>query len=228
MAPTKAREIGRQEIYAEILDDVQGALWTRDLIERAREPCAIPDLQRVVVAVDPSGTRGAEDGGDWIGIVVAGKGTDGRGYVLADRSCKLSPAGWGSRAVDAYHEFKASRIVAERNFGGAMVEHVIRTTDSRVAYGEVSASRGKIVRAEPIAALYEQGKVTHVGGSSRDARGTPINSLALLEDQMCQMTTDGYVGEGSPDRVDAAVWALTETMLTRDTRAFISTYRGAF
>jgi phage terminase large subunit-like protein len=192
--------LGRQELRAEILDDVPGALWTRGMIDAARVARTLPDMARVVVAVDPSGTNGT-DAGDSIGIVAAGRGVDGRAYVLADRSCKLSPAGWGRRAVDAYHELSADRLVAERNFGGAMVAHVIRTTDPDVAYGEVVASRGKVIRAEPVAALYEQGRVTHIG------------DLTALEDQMCQMASDGYLGEGSPDRVDALVWALSELML---------------
>lgn len=192
--------LGRQELNAEILDDLPGALWTRDAIDERRVR-KVPDLQRVIVAVDPSGTKGESDDGDEIGIVVAGKGVDGRAYVLADRSCKLSPDGWGRRAVAAYEEFKADRIVAERNFGGAMVEHVIRTIDHKVSYKEVTASRGKVARAEPVAALYEQGRVSHVG------------SFPELEDQMCQIDASGYVGEGSPDRADALVWALTELML---------------
>jgi phage terminase large subunit-like protein len=145
--------------------------------------------------------HGCSDEGDDIGIVVAGKGIDGRGYVLADRTCKLSPDGWGRRAVEAYREFGADRIIAERNFGGAMVEHVIRTVDRKVSYREVTASRGKVARAEPVAALYEQRKVIHVG------------SFPELEDQMLMIAPDGYVGEGSPDRADALVWALTELML---------------
>jgi predicted phage terminase large subunit-like protein len=199
--------LGRQELNAEILEDIPGALWTRDTIDgqRVREA---PALVRVVVAIDPSGTRGEADSGDSVGIVVAGKGDDGRCYVLADRTCKLSPDGWGRQAVNAYHEFKADRIVAERNFGGAMVEHVIRTIDPKVSYREVTASRGKIARAEPVAALYEQGKVSHVG------RGDATKQFAQLEDQMCAMAADGYVGEGSPDRADALVWALTELMLS--------------
>jgi phage terminase large subunit-like protein len=160
----------------------------------------VPELQRIVVAVDPSGTKG--DGlGDDIGIVVAGRGVDGRGYVLADRTCQMSPDGWGRRAVNAYHEFQADRIVGERNFGGAMVQFVIQTADRTAAFKEVVASRGKVVRAEPISALYEQGLVSHVG------------SFPDLEDQMANMTSEGYVGEGSPDRADALVWALTELML---------------
>jgi predicted phage terminase large subunit-like protein len=158
-------------------------------------------MARVVVAVDPSGTAGALDEGDSIGIVVAGKGVDGKAYVLADRSCKLSPDGWGRRAVDAYREFKADRIVAERNFGGAMVEHVLRTVDRNVAYREVTASRGKIQRAEPVAALYEQGRVKHA------------HSFPELEDEMCAMTSDGYAGDGSPDRCDALVWCLSELLV---------------
>ena len=121
--------LGRQELLAELLKDVEGALWTRDLIERARFTGNVPALKRVVVAIDPSGTRGEEDGGNSVGIVIAGLGVDNLGYVLADRTCKLSPDGWGRVAVSAYREFEADRIVAERNFGGAMVEHVIRTVD---------------------------------------------------------------------------------------------------
>lgn len=192
--------LGRQELEAEILDDLPGALWSRSEIDEHRVASA-PELQRVVVAIDPSGTKGASDDGDSIGIVAAGLGVDGRAYVLADRTCKLSPAGWGKRAVQAYYEFEADRVVAERNFGGAMVQHVVSTTDSKVAYKEVTASRGKVARAEPVAALYEQGKVSHVG------------SLPDLEDQMCQIAPEGYVGEGSPDRADALVWAITELML---------------
>lgn len=197
--------LGRQELLGEILDDVPGALWSRDMIDAAKAKAEVPDMQRVVVAVDPSGTSG-EDDGDSVGIVVAGKGVDGRAYVLADRTCKLSPAAWARRVVQAAEEFGADRIVAERNYGGAMVEAVIRTAGANVPYKEVTASRGKVVRAEPIAALYEQGRVSHVPG------------LTELEDQMCAMTSaDGYVGEGSPDRVDALVWALTELMVSGST-----------
>lgn len=189
--------LGRQELEAEILDDLPGALWTRDMIDDQRRDAA-PDMARIVVAVDPSGTSGAGDTGDSIGIVVAGLGVDGRFYVLADRTCKLSPDGWGRRAVQAYHEFAADRIIAERNFGGAMVQHVIKTVDQNVPYSEVTASRGKVARAEPVAALYEQGRVSHIG------------ALPELEDQMCQIGPTGYVGEGSPDRADALVWAISE------------------
>ena len=195
--------LGRQELMAEILDDLPGALWARDAIDEARiRPADLPDMRRVVVAVDPSGTGGEEDDGDSIGIVVAGLGVDKRGYVLADLTCKLSPDGWGRRAVEGYRRYHADRIVAERNFGGAMVQHVIKTVDRLVPFKEVVASRGKVVRAEPVAALYEQGRVSHVG------------SFADLEDQMCLFGTDGYLGEGSPDRVDACLAAgtLVETL----------------
>lgn len=190
--------------------EVNGALWAIEDrtahdgriipgIDQQRVAVA-PEMARVIVAVDPSGTKG-DGAGDDIGIVVAGKGVDGRAYVLADRTCQLSPDGWGRRAVEAYREFNADRIVAERNFGGAMVEHVIRTVDRTASYKEVTASHGKTARAEPVAALYEQGLVSHVG------------SFEDMEDQMLNMTSNGYVGEHSPDRADALVWALTELML---------------
>lgn len=195
--------LGRQELNAELLEDVHGALWTRDMLENARiKADDLPAMRRVVVAVDPSGARSADDdGADSIGIVVAGLGVDGRGYVLEDCTCKDSPAGWGRKAVSAYRRHRADRVVAERNFGGAMVQHVVRTADPAVSFKEVTASRGKIVRAEPIAALFEQGRVSLVSG------------LSELEDQLCAMTSDGYVGGGSPDRADAMVWALSELML---------------
>jgi phage terminase large subunit-like protein len=194
--------LGRQELQGELLIDIPGCLWTRDMIDRANGSWPLPDMKRVVVAVDPSGTRGEEDSGDSVGIVVAGLGADGFAYVMADRTCKLSPDGWGRVAVKAYQEFKADRIIAERNFGGAMVEHVIRTVDRNVSYKEVTASRGKVARAEPVSALYEQSRVRHVG------------TFVALEDQMCATTSEGYVGDGSPDRCDALVWALTELMVS--------------
>lgn len=191
--------LGRQELYAEVLDDLPGALWSRDMIRHGELPI---EMQRIVVAVDPSGASGDPDSdADSIGIVVAGRAVDGRLCVIEDATCRLSPAGWGARAVAKYREHNADKIVAEGNFGGAMVEMVIRSADRHANVRLVTASRGKVVRSEPIAALYEQGKVMH-------ARG-----LDSLEDQMCQMTLSGYMGEGSPDRVDALVWALTELAL---------------
>jgi len=208
-AKYEGTRLGRQELDGEILDDVPGALWTRAMLERASID-APPELARVVVAVDPSGTAGADDDGDEIGIVVVARGVDGRGYVLEDLSCKLSPDAWARRACEAYHRWGADRLVAERNFGGAMVASVIRTADRSVAFKEVTASRGKSARAEPVAALYEQGRVSHVRG------------LNELEDQMTLMTMSGYQGEGSPDRVDAAVWGLTEVMLSHQVEPRLS------
>lgn len=196
--------LGRQELSGELLTDVVGALWTRTMIDHARVKVPTPTMQRIVVAVDPSGTKGEiEDEANDVGIVVVGKGVDGDAYVLADRTCNLSPAGWARRAVQAYEEFSADRLVAERNFGGAMVESTVRTADTKkiVSYKEVVASRGKVARAEPVAALYEQKRVHHVA------------LMPQLEDQMTQITGEGFMGNGSPDRVDALVWALTELML---------------
>lgn len=190
--------------------EVNGALWT---LEDRKAPdgkvmpgidslrvASAPEMARIVVAVDPSGTKG-DGGGDDIGIVVAGKGTDGHGYVLFDGTCQMSPEGWGRRAVELYHRWQADRVIGERNYGGDMVRFTIKTADPDVPFSEVVATRGKAVRAEPISALYEQGRVHHVG------------DFTDLEDQMTNFTANGYVGEGSPDRADALVWALTELML---------------
>lgn len=195
--------LGRQELDAEVLEDLPGALWNNDMFIRGGENVT---MQRVVISVDPSGTRGETDDGDEIGITVCGLGVDGRGYLIDDWTCKLSPAGWGKRAVEAYHRYKADCIVAEVNFGGAMVEHVIKTTPNgkNVPYRPVTASRGKIVRAEPVAALYEQGRVSH------------LKVFELLEKQLTMMDASGYVGEGSPDRADSAIWGLSYLMLNEN------------
>lgn len=155
------------------------------------------NLQRVVIGVDPAVTSG--ESADMTGIIVAGKGVDGFAYILEDLSCRLTPDGWARRVVNAYHDFKADRIIAEVNNGGELVEKVIRTVDSNVSYKAVHASRGKRVRAEPISSLYEQSKVFH------------IKPFPDLEDQMCNFVPDNM--DGSPDRVDALVWALTELMI---------------
>ena len=193
---------GRQEINAELLDDVPGALWTRAMIDAALLPegAKPPVMARVVVAVDPSGSKG-EDERDSIGIVVAGRGLDGLGYILSDWTCTLSPSGWGRRVVEAAGRFGADRVIAEENFGGAMVERVIRAAGADTPIKLVRASQRKVVRAEPVAALYEQKRVRHA------------EPFPALEDQLVGFTTDGYVGEGSPDRADAAIWALIELML---------------
>ena len=149
-----------------------------------------PTSSAVVVAIDPAVSY--NDDADETGIVVAGRGVDGNWYVLADRSCRLSPDGWARRAVRAHREFAADRIIGEVNNGGELVESVLRTVDASIPYKAVRASRGKLVRAEPIAALYEQGKVFHVGPGLED-----------LEDQLCTWTPESGA---SPDRLDALVW----------------------
>lgn len=196
----------RRFFDGQFVAEIDGALWKFEDIDNARrDRDDVPEMQRIVVAIDPSGTSGKDDEhSDSVGIVVAGKGMDGHAYVLADLTCDLGPAGWGARAVNAYHHFGADTIVAERNYGGAMVEHVIRTADQHAAFKEVVASRGKAVRAEPISALYSQGMVHHVG------------RFPDMEDQMESFSTSGYQGTGSPDRADALVWALTELMLDPD------------
>lgn len=202
--------------------EINGALWTLEQFDAERASWAgdapvyngLPvALRRVVVAVDPSGTKG-EGTGDAIGIVVAGIGTDGRFYVLEDASCHASPEQWARRVVAAYHRHRADRIIGEANFGGAMVEAVIRLADPRVSYRAVHASRGKIVRAEPVAALYEKGKVSHTG------------YFAELEDQLANMTPAGFVGDGSPDRADALVWALSELALQPSCRVIAQSRWG--
>lgn len=196
--------------------EVSGALWAVE--DRKAEDGKVmpgldslritepPELRRIVVSVDPSGTRG-DGGGDDIGIIVAGLGVDGHAYVLEDATCNMSPEGWGRRAVDLYHRHNADRIVGERNYGGDMVRFTVATADKQAAFKEVVASRGKSVRAEPISALYEQGRVHHVG------------EFPDLEDQLCNFTASGYLGEGSPDRADALVWAITELMLGQESSA---------
>jgi phage terminase large subunit-like protein len=185
--------LGRQELEGELLDDVPGALWIRAQIDKLRVK-EVPELTKVVVAIDPAMTSGEK--ADETGIVAAGIGSNGEWYVLADRSCRDTPDGWARRAVGLHGELTGDRIVAEVNNGGDLVEHTLRTIDKQIPYKAVHASRGKRVRAEPIAALYEQGKVHHVG------------SFPQLEDQMCNFVPDNY--DESPDRVDALVWALTE------------------
>jgi len=186
--------LGRQELEAEILGDLPGALWSLSTLDayRLRET---PQMGRIVVAVDPAVT--ATEASDEHGIIVAGL-ADQRGVVLEDASLSGSPNEWARRAVSLYRSWSADCIVIEVNQGGDMVAHTIRTIDPNVKIKEVRASRGKHVRAEPIAALYEQGRVAHVG------------AFPELEAQMTQMTTNGFEGEGSPDRVDALVWAMTE------------------
>jgi phage terminase large subunit-like protein len=179
-------------------DASEGALWTIELIEQQRTE-ELPEMQRIVVAVDPSGASGPQDTrSDEIGIVVIGLGVDSRGYVLEDLTLKAGPAQWASVACGAYDRWKADRIVAEANFGGSMVEYAIKAHKPEVPVRMVNASRGKVVRAEPISVLFEQDRVRVAG------------KFSSLEDQMLSMTTGGYTGSGSPDRLDAMVWGLTD------------------
>ncbi|MFN3936638.1 MAG: DNA-packaging protein [Gemmobacter sp.] len=196
--------LGRQELEGVLLEDVAGALWTTAMIEAARAE-APGRLDRVVVAVDPPATGHGRS--DECGIVVAGvemRGPPGewRGYVLEDASVAgASPDGWARAVVAAADRHGADRVVAEVNQGGDMVASVLRQVDAALPLKLVRASRGKAVRAEPVAALYEQGRVRHLRG------------LGALEDQMCRMAVQGYQGPGSPDRLDALVWALTDLMI---------------
>lgn len=188
--------LGRQEIYAEILTENAGALWTRKMVEDAMLPrnTGLPLFKRIVVAVDPAVTE--SESADETGIVVCGLGEDGLGYLLKDASGRMSPSAWAGVSVSLYHSFMADRIVAETNNGGAMVELTIRTVDKDVSYRGLHASRGKRARAEPIAALYEQGKIRH------------LESSGELEDQLC--TWEPLGTHASPDRLDALVWAFSE------------------
>jgi len=186
--------LGRQELYAEILDDVEGALWNNAMIESCRlNKEEERDLTQIIVAVDPAVTTG--DDSDETGIVVVGKDRNNEYYVLEDLSGRHTADSWGRIVLNAYYEWEADRIIAEVNNGGDLVEKVIRDKDNNVSYRSVRATRGKMLRAEPIAALYEQKRVHHMG------------IFADLESQMCS-----YVGQlkPSPDRLDALVWGLTE------------------
>ncbi len=214
--PERQRKRFYDGIY---VDDVDGALWTYEVIDRFRcAPEDIPDDRRasVVVGLDPSGAAGRDDlGADEIGIVVAARGIDGDCYILSDRSCREAPAIWGRRAVVAFHEFRADCIVAESNFGGEMVRATIEAADRAVPVRLVTASRGKAVRAEPVSVRYAQGQVHHVG------------RFAKLEDQLCAFSSAGYSGPGSPDHADAAIWALTYLFGADDGTGIIEFYRRA-
>lgn len=184
--------LGRQELYGEILDVVEGALWTRELIENARAKTA-PPLVRIVIGVDPAVTSGETS--DLTGIVAAGIDATGHYYILDDKSLRASPDTWARVAVNLYQNRNADKIVAETNNGGDMVIILMRQVDPSISVMKVTATRGKQLRAEPISSLYEQGRVHHIG------------YFAELETQMCEWTP---LDKQSPDRLDALVWALTE------------------
>lgn len=185
--------LARQEILGEVLDEAPGALWTRETLEKTRVLIAPEDLVRIVVAIDPSVSSG--EGSDECGLVVAGRDRPGEFFVIEDASGRMSPDAWAKRAVELFRKHKADRVIGEANNGGDLIESVLRTVDKNVPYSKVHASRGKVARAEPIAALFEQGRAHLVG------------LMPELSDQLCC-----YVpGESSsPDRMDAMVWALSE------------------
>lgn len=197
--------LGRQELDGEVLDDNPNALWTRDQIDELRVK-KHPDLIRVVVGVDPQGSdkNEAADTGIVIGGIAKIAGVL-HGYVLADLTISGSPGKWASAAVAGYHKFKADRVIGEVNFGGDMVESTIKTADPQVSFKKVHASRGKVIRAEPVSALYEQGRMHHVG------------YFPDLEDQMCEWVP----GQKSPDRLDALVWAIHELILLSEGKEFM-------
>lgn len=217
--PDRQRQRFRDGKY---LAEAPGALWSlsdREADDGRTMPgidslrvAAAPALTRVVIGVDPSGSDGST--GDSQGIVVAGRAKDGHAYILADLSCRLSPDGWARVVASAAERYGADRVVAERNFGGAMVEAVLRSAAPNLPVKLVTASRGKAVRAEPVAALYEQSKAHHVG------------TFSDLEDQMTMTTTSGFQGGGSPDRMDGLVWCLTELMEPERPRYNIDAFIG--
>ena len=203
IAKYEGTRLGRQELNAELLEDTPGALWQRGQLELLRVDAA-PPLQRIVVAIDPAAT--SREGSDETGIVVAGRSAEKQGYLLEDASGRYTPDQWARVAIDLYHKHRADRIVYETNQGGEMVEHTLRTVWSAAPLKGVNASKSKQARAEPISALYEQGKVHHVGAQ-----------FAQLEDQLCNWLP----GDKSPDRLDAMVWAFTELLLEAGVQIFI-------
>ena len=188
--------LGRQELYAEVLEDVVGALWNRTQLQKALHKSIdpIPNYRRVVVAIDPAVTSKAES--NETGIIVVGIGTDDKFYVIDDVSGRYTPDAWSKVAIQTYYKYDADKIIAEVNNGGDLVEKVIRTNDRNISYGSVRATKGKYIRAEPISALYEQERVKH------------LKPFPFLEDQMANYNPATY--QGSPDRLDALVWGLTE------------------
>jgi phage terminase large subunit-like protein len=195
--------LGRQELYAELLTDTPGALWQQHWLDRDRVKGLPWDgLKRVVVAIDPAVTSGED--ADETGIIAAGIDQADQAYVLEDASGRYQPHEWAAKAIELYRRHHADRIIAERNNGGDLVEATVRSVDPTVSFKSVHASRGKVTRAEPISALYEQGRVHHVG------------TFTQLEDQMCSFTSDFSRATAgfSPDRLDALVWALSELLLT--------------
>lgn len=198
----------------EYLDEIDGALWTPEILERTRVDGLVGDLQRVIIAVDPSGAKGEEDKrSDHIGITVAGKIED-HAFIIKDETMKGRPEEWGKRVVDLFRAWNADCIVAEKNFGGDMVRSTIHAVDPYVKVKLVTASRGKVVRAEPVSALFERGIVHMVG-----------DAMTELEEELCCFTADKYVGDRSPNRADAMVWAVTELLFGSATVGMLDFYR---
>jgi phage terminase large subunit-like protein len=189
--------LGRQELYAELLEDVPGALWTHGLLGGTRVAACPCEIYRIVVAIDPAVSNHADS--NETGIMVVGLGEDGDAYVLEDLSGRFSPAAWAQLAVRAYHHYTADRIIGEVNNGGDLIESTLRAVDAQVSFRSVRASRGKYLRAEPVAALYERKCVHHVG------------PFLELEEQMCAYVPGPACG--SPDRLDALVWAITALII---------------
>jgi hypothetical protein len=195
--PARLRARFLEGTFSEI---AAGALWSVEMIDQWRsEAMELPEMHRIVIGVDPSGAGDKENtSNDAIGIVVCGLGIDGNAYVLEDLTVKAGPKTWGNVVATAFDRWDADLVVAEKNYGGAMVKFVIQTARARTPYKEVNASRGKAVRAEPIAALTEQGRIRFSG------------TFSDLEDELCSFTTSGYLGDKSPNRADAFVWAVSE------------------
>jgi len=187
-------------LRGEFAEATPNALFYDELIDKWRvTDKVLPDMVRIVISVDPSGAGDVDNAdNDAIGIMVVGLGTDGNCYIMEDLTVKAGPATWGRVVTEAYERHQADAVVGETNYGGAMVQHVIQTARPRTNFRKVTATRGKVVRAEPVSALYEQGKVRHVG------------FLTDLEDELMAFTTGGFMGEKSPNRADALVWGITE------------------
>lgn len=195
--------LGRQELYGEIIEDRQGALWNSDLIEKLRrrkKDYDYADFNRIILAIDPPATSHKKSNA--CGMIVAARGNDKKAYILADITMEAaSPIKWATKAVQTYHQFNVDRIVAEVNQGGEMVETILRTVDANISYAAVFARKDKKSRAEPVAALYEQGRIHHIG------------MFELLEDEMCNFDQQIAASQKSPDRVDALVWAVSHLLL---------------
>lgn len=200
--------LGKQELEAEILLEVPDALWDTDMLDECRIGLGeVPDLTRIVVAVDPA-VSNSEDS-DETGIVVVGKDSDENGYVLADYSLKSKTNVWAKKVSKAYHNEKADIVVGEVNNGGDLVESVLKTVDRNMNYKSVRASRGKAIRAEPVSGLYEQGRIFHIGKFDK------------LEEQMCKWSPKD--SNTSPDRMDALVWGFTELFIDEDVSSSLVT-----